>query len=140
MKYFSIIAISILMLSCSAKKDLSSSTKEQIMGKWVWVNSSFITRGMPEAKVSTPESMGYSITLIFGKKSIEIIKNGVSVANLPYEIMEQENGAPILVPAAVADDFPFYVSSGPITFKKDELYISGSYNDAGENQTFKKAE
>lgn len=140
MKYFSIIALSILILSCSAKKEILSSQKKQLIGSWTWVNSSFITRGMPEAKVSSPQSVGYSITLTISKKTIEILKNGVSVAKMPYELIEQENGAPLLMPATVTDDAPFFVASGPIHFKDDELYISGGYNDAGENQTYKKAE
>jgi hypothetical protein len=140
MKYLAIIVVSLLTLSCNAKKDLPKSAKEQIIGKWNWVSSSFITRGSPQAKVNTPQSLGYNITLIINKKTIEILKNGSSVATMPYEIIEVENGKPVLVPAPIADDFIFYVSSGPIYFKKDEFYISGSYNDAGEDQTFKKAD
>lgn len=107
-------------------------------GRWQWVSSSFITRGIKEPKVSTPETLGYTIVLEFKANVITIIKNGAEAAQVPYSILEKDLAITFLQVQIPQDDFPFYIASGPIYLIGDELKISGGYNDAGENQTYKR--
>ncbi len=107
-------------------------------GKWQWVSSSFVTRGMKEPNVSSPETRGYNVVLEFFENEIEIIIDGSPLARVPYRLAGNEVETQMLWVDIPSDDFPFYIASGPVYIRDGELYISGGYNDAGENQTYKR--
>jgi hypothetical protein len=109
-------------------------------GRWVWVSSSFIARGMKEPKISNPETRGYKIVLEFRGNQIAIEKNGSEVAMVPYTIENQGEGFTIIQVEIPQDDFPFIISSGPIYIRGNQLIISGGYDDSGEDQTYKREE
>ncbi len=127
------IVITAVMLLCCASANQAEPT---LIGRWSWVKSKFITRGMPQAKISTPKSRGYVVDLVIGLKEIEIVKDEKSVATVPYLLYQQGEELHVLRVSIPQDDFPFYISSGPVYFKSDTLIIAGTYNDAGEDQYF----
>jgi hypothetical protein len=147
------ILLSLLIVSslgCKSSKETKSAveTVEQqnivqaetfvAEGRWGWVSSSFLTRGMKEPKVSTPETREYSIVLEFEADLISIEKNGEQVAKVPFTLEEHGDGIQIIRVEIPQDDFPFHIASGPVYLRGNELLISGGYNDAGENQTYKR--
>ena len=127
-----ILLLTMLTLLCSA--DMKQEI--QIKGQWQWVKSEFIARGMSQPKVSTPKSRKYEVILDIREKEIEIIKNGDSVAVVPYLYYQQTEDLKVLRVSIPQDDFPFFISSGPVYFKADTMIIGGTYNDAGEDQYY----
>ena len=128
-----ILILSATLLLCCA------SAKQQeinVQGHWTWVKSIFITRGMKGPKISNPKSRGYTVELNIGPKEIEIIKDDKSVATVPYLIYQQAEELQVMRVSIPQDDFPFYISSGPVYQKGDTLIIAGTYNDAGEDQYY----
>lgn len=121
-----------ILMCCAATKQ----QEINIQGNWKWVKSVFITRGMKGPKISYPESRGYTIDLKIGKKEIEIVKAGKSVATVPYLFYQEAGDLHVLRVSIPQDDFPFYISSGPVYQKGDTLIIAGTYNDAGEDQYY----
>lgn len=130
MKQLLMVAIFAVLCSADIKQD------NQIIGQWQWVKSEFIARGMPQPKVSTPKSRKCEVILDIREKEIEIIKNGDSVAVVPYLFYKQAEDLDVLRVSIPQDDFPFYISSGPVYFKADTMIIGGTYNDAGEDQYY----
>ena len=114
--------------------------KDSFKGKWQWIRSEFIARSLPEPKVSTPKSRKYEIQLEVLEKQIVIFKNGDSVAVVPYLFYKQAEDLEILRVSIPQDDFPFFISSGPVYFRGDTMIIGGTYNDAGEDQYYLRIE
>lgn len=126
-----ILTAALLFCCASAKQQ-----EVNVQGHWQWVKSVFITRGMKGPKVSNPQSRGYSIELKIGEKEIEIFKNEKSVATVPYLLYKQAGDLEVMRVSIPQDDFPFFISSGPIYQEGDTLIIAGAYNDAGEDQYY----
>jgi hypothetical protein len=130
--YLLLLPLVFLLLAADQQKPKS------IEGRWQWVRSEFISRGMDGPKVSTPKSRKYKVELNVDSENIEIVKNKKSVASVPYLLYSQGEETQIIRVSIPQDDFPFYISSGPIYFRGDTLIIGGNYNDAGEDQFYVK--
>ena len=117
-----------------------SEALKMMNGSWKWTETQRIGRGIkPSAK--TPASTGQNITVTFKPNNHALVfVNKELVGTYRFELTQRPNeylmlsfhdetGRNIAAP---------YLEQGPLTVSADELYISGSYNDAGSNQTFKK--
>ena len=149
MKKIVSLCILISLLSCNASKNAKNNAEIETThptqtqnfkaeGRWVWVSSTFVTRGLKEPKISSPESRGYQIVIEFKENLIVIEKNGAVVAQVPYTLEQQSEYLQLIRVENPQDDFPFFIASGPVYINGNELIISGGYNDAGENQTYKR--
>ena len=147
MKY-SLFFFTILLFACPRlDQEASKPTEdESLVGKWRWVSSSFMTRGMSKPKITTPESVGYSMTAHFKNDGeLDILhKENISWTynyqlqdmNTPVEellVLKMKPQASMPDPSAFVD-----IASGPLYIKGDTLHITGGYNDAGENQLYVK--
>ena len=142
MKYLFIL-LSLSFMACPKLKNDSISNQNNIQGKWKWIESSFMTRGMSEPRISTPKTAGHTIILEFKDATVDVYRNGKVMASYQYEIkkMSPDNqlflNLKIQNPNSLAE-FEFRLSSGPCNFKNGMLEITGGYNDAGENQKYKR--
>ncbi len=127
-------------MGCGSQKNTANSTNstDKLLGTYQWVSSKYMTRGMKEVKLSNPETRGYSIVLEIKKTEIDIIKNDKKVATVPYKIIFSTDNQPIIQVQIPQDDFSFYIASGPFVIEGDITTIIGTYNDAGEDQTYKR--
>jgi hypothetical protein len=130
-------------MACPKLENNNTSNRNNIQGKWKWVESSFMTRGMKEPKVSTPETAGHEIMLEFKDTTVDVYRNGKVMETYQYEIKKMSPDNQLFLDLKIQNpnslpDFGFRLSSGPCDLKNGMLEITGGYNDAGENQKYKR--
>ncbi|MCH2083971.1 MAG: hypothetical protein MK226_16365 [Saprospiraceae bacterium] len=137
------ILLSFLLMACPKIENKKDYHQNSIQGKWKWVESSFLTRGMREAKISTPESTGYDIILEFKDTTVSVYQNKKLINTYQYEIKKMSPDHQIFLELNIQRSgklvlTEFKLSSGPYEIKNGILEITGGYNDAGENQKYKR--
>ncbi len=109
---------------------------DSVIGKWKWIKSVFVTRGMKEPVISKPKSRKDDIFLYINQKEIVVMNNGDSVAVAPYLFYHQTDDLDVLRVSNLKEENSFYISSGPVYLTGDTMIIGGGYNDAGSDQYY----
>lgn len=132
---------------CSGSFDGSIKTKEQaetlILGSWNWVKSTRPIWGA-EPKIETPESTGKEMKRVFFKDTVQFFENNNLLFEGLYEITYLGlNGAKEELAIKYYKLTGEYKSISPPLILSSSgrcMMFSGSYNDAGDDMTFVRAD
>lgn len=103
--------------TCSTPESITAA----LPGEWTWIKTNCCGR---TATWKTPETEGYSASLLFTKEKAEHLRNGKSQSNAPYSITYFEEGA--------KDKIAYTESEGRkamITLRNDTLILDYGYMD-----------
>ncbi|MBK8968800.1 MAG: hypothetical protein IPM36_19445 [Lewinellaceae bacterium] len=139
MKYYMILLlITVASKSCIHEKQPPAPTLE-LTGRWIWVESSFITRGMQQPSISTPASTSIAMEVEFlNGQNLNLYHNNTLVNSQAYELWQTPGNPDYILELGTRTLQP-NLEEGPIYITGDSiLYIAGGYNDAGAGQTWRR--
>ena len=128
------------ILTAATCNNPTGAQQDPLLGEWVWIQTSFQTRGMPTPTISTPASTGVAMTVDFSANNTVAVKhNGTTIHNCSYKITENAEGTRfinVLLPEEAPT--PNIERHGILRIDNNQLEIIGGYNDAGANQQFQR--
>jgi hypothetical protein len=136
----------ILFQECEINKKTESKeiAKKQILGEWIWVQTSTPSRALQTTIIETPKTTNKNYTYKFTESTLEIFENQELMNRVNYEVLYWGEGTN-LQENLLTINF-LYINSGnrrgrSILFLSESgtcMTLVNSYNDAGGDRNFVK--